>query len=315
MIEIPDFYRPDKLYLTDGGLETTLIFRDHYDLPYFAAFELLKTSEGYDSLRKYFTSYLNIAREYNTGFVLESATWRASTDWILKLGYPEAAVSEINNKAVRMLLDLRNEYRANTGNIIISGCIGPRGDGYSPTVTMTVEEARKYHMVQAKALVDSGVDMITAITMNYVEEAAGIVAAANELKVPVVISFTVETNGQLPTGMTLEDAINQVDANATIRPVYYMINCAHPAHFTSELNKGLQEEWTMRIRGIRANASCKSHAELDEATELDRGDPRELGISYKHLKESFGQLHIFGGCCGTDEEHVHEIAGEIAAFY
>ena len=315
MMQIPVFYHPEKLFLTDGGLETTLIFKDHYELPYFAAFDLLKTSDGYDSLRKYFVAYLDVAREYKTGFVLESATWRASPDWIKKLGYPEGAVADINNKAVRMLLDLRTEYSADIENIIVSGCIGPRGDGYSPQITMTAEDAGKYHLTQAKALADSGVDLITAITMNYVEEAEGIAAAANELNVPVVISFTVETNGKLPTGMTLKDAIEQVDANAALRPVYYMINCAHPAHFTSELNKGLQEGWTSRIRGIRANASRKSHAELDESTELDRGDPHDLGTAYKQLKGRFDQLHIFGGCCGTDEEHVHEIANAVSAFY
>jgi S-methylmethionine-dependent homocysteine/selenocysteine methylase len=315
MIMTPDFYLNNRLYLTDGGLETTLIFRNHIDLPCFAAFDLLKTSEGDDTLRKYFVDYLNIAREYKTGFILESVTWRASPDWMEKLGYPAGAVSDINNKAVRMLLDLRNEYLADIESIIVSGCIGPRGDGYNPKITMTVENARQYHLAQAEALADSGIDMITAITMNYVEEAEGIVAAANELNIPVVISFTVETNGRLPTGMSLKDAIEQVDENALVRPVYYMINCAHPAHFTGALNKGLQEDWTRRIRGIRANASCKSHAELDESTELDRGDPHELGIAYKHLKETFSQLNIFGGCCGTDEEHVHEIAKAIAAFY
>ena len=295
----------DAVFLTDGGLETTLIFLEGYDLPYFAAFDLLKTEKGYDAIKKYYTRYLEIAKKYKTNFILESPTWRASPDWIEKLNYSKSATFEINQKAVSMLIDLKAEYLNDIETILISGCVGPRGDGYSPGDSMTVEEAQLYHSVQIAALSQTSVDLITAITLTNVEEAIGITRASNAVNLPLVISFTVETDGKLPTG------IEKVDESAEVQPLYSMINCAHPMHFGNELLAGKDQAWTRRIKAIRANASCKSHAELDEATQLDRGIPHDLAIQYKKLKDSFGHLNVFGGCCGTDEDHIIEIIKQI----
>ncbi len=299
------------LFLTDGGLETTLVFLEGYELPYFAAFDLLKDEKGYNAIRDYYKRYLNIAKDFNTGFILESSTWRANPDWIEKIGYPHSAIAEVNEKAVELLVNLRNEFENDISTILISGCIGPRGDGYKPGNTMTAEQAQRYHSAQIEVFRHTPVDMISAITMNYVEEAIGIAHAAATVNLPVVISFTVETNGKLPAGMTLKEAIEHVDKSVPQSPLYYMINCAHPNHFSNELGAGKNEPWTKRIRGLRANASCKSHAELDEATELDRGNPQELGSEHRKLKAAFNHLNVFGGCCGTDEEHVIAIAGQI----
>jgi len=300
-----------ELFLSDGGLETTLIFLEGFELPYFAAFDLLKDQNGYEAIRDYYNRYLKIASEFKTGYILESPTWRASPDWIEKTGYPKSAVSEINKKAIQLLVDLRNEWEGKLSTIVISGCIGPRGDGYKAGNMMSIDEAQKYHSGQIEAFSQTPVDIITAITMNYLEEAIGIARAANAVNLPVVISFTVETNGRLPTGMSLKEAIEKVDASVNTPPMYFMINCAHPSHFTNELQDGANEPWTKRIKGIRANSSCKSHAELDESTELDRGNPKELGSEHRMLKDKFAQLNVFGGCCGTDEEHVREIVNQI----
>lgn len=301
----------DAVFLTDGGLETTLIFLEGFDLPYFAAFDLLKSEKGYNAIKNYYTRYLEIAKKFNTNFILESPTWRANPDWIKKVGYPRSATSELNEKAVKLLTDLKAEFENDLHTILISGCIGPRGDGYVPENNMSIEEAQIYHSEQIEALSHTSVDLISAITMNYVEEAIGITRATNAVNLPVVISFTVETDGKLPTGMCLKDAIKKVDESVKVPPIYFMINCAHPTHFLNELLDSKNEPWTKRIRAIRANASCKSHAELDEATELDRGIPHELGKEYKRLKDSFGHLNVFGGCCGTDEEHILEIINQI----
>lgn len=300
-----------KLFLTDGGLETSLIFLDGFELPYFAAFDLLKSENGYKGLQNYYRKYLQLAKHFKTGFILESPTWRANPDWIEKIGYDKSAISEINEKAIQLLVDLRNEFAKDLDTIILSGCIGPRGDGYKTENIMSVENAEKYHSDQIEVFSRTSVDMISAITMNYVEEAIGIVRAANNFNLQSVISFTVETDGKLPTGMSLKEAIRQVDESVETPPLYFMINCAHPTHFLNEILKGKNEQWTKRIKGIRANASCKSHAELDEATELDRGNPHELGNVHKQLKETFTQLNVFGGCCGTDEEHVLEIFNQV----
>lgn len=300
-----------ELFLTDGGLETTLVFLEGFELPCFAAFDLLKNEKGYHAIKDYYRRYLNIARDFNTGFILESPTWRANPDWIEKTGYPASAMSNVNKKAIELLVELKNEFQHAIPNIILSGCVGPRGDGYKAENIMTAEEAQKYHSAQILAFSQTPVDMISAITMNYAEEAIGITRAANDVNLPAVISFTVETDGKLPTGMSLKEAVELVDKNTSMPPIYFMINCAHPNHFSKILQEGKSEAWTKRIQGLRANASCKSHAELDESTELDRGNPQVLAMEHKVLKEALDHLKVFGGCCGTDEEHVLAIARNI----
>lgn len=303
----------DTLFLTDGGLETTLIFLEGFDLPYFAAFDLLKNYEGYNAIKNYYKRYLTIAENYKTNFILESPTWRANPDWIKKIGYPDNALKVINEKAVELMTELRAEFVNNIDSVLISGCIGPRGDGYVPDNCMNIEESQAYHLQQIKVLRNTAVDFISALTMNYTDEAIGIVRAAESVDLPAVISFTVETNGKLPTGESLKDAIEKVDESVKNPPLYFMINCAHPTHFFNELVTNKNENWIKRIKAIRANASCKSHAELDEATELDRGIPTELGKEYKKIRDFFPHINVFGGCCGTDEAHILEIVNQIKA--
>lgn len=293
------------LFLTDGGIETTLIFHNGLDLPLFAAFDLLKSPEGEAALRTYFHTYADLAHRYGAGFILESATWRASPDWGAQLGYSPESLAEMNHKAITLLEDVRNNYATEQSKMVISGCMGPRGDGYNPASMMTADEATSYHAVQAQTFRDSAADMVTAITMTYAEEAIGVTRAAQAAEIPVVISFTVETDGHLPSGQALGDAITAVDEATDHAPAYYMINCAHPTHFEDVLAAG--NGWTERIRGLRANASTCSHAELDEATELDDGNPIELGGQYRALRTKLQNLNVVGGCCGTDHRHVEEI--------
>ena len=293
-------------YLTDGGIETTLIFHEGMDLPDFAAFHLLKTSKGDAALRKYFRTYAEIAKKFGTGLILESATWRANADWGSRIGYSAETLANANRKAIHLLEKIREEFETQQMPMVISGCIGPRGDGYIPNSAMTIQEAELYHREQIETFTGSAVDVVTAITMNYVEEAIGIARAAQNVNLPVVLSFTVETDGHLPTGQTLQAAIEQVDEATSGYPAYYMINCAHPTHFEHVLTG--EGAWLDRIRGIRANASRKSHTELNEAPDLDSGDPSELGMQYNCLKNRLPHLNVMGGCCGTDHRHVEQIA-------
>lgn len=294
------------LFLTDGGIETTLIFHEGLTLPDFAAFHLLQTPEGEAALRKYFRTYAEIAKRFGTGLILESATWRASADWGHKLGYTPTALATANRRAVHLLEELRREYETGQTPVVISGCLGPRGDGYVPDHAMSAQEAEAYHREQIATFADSAVDMVSAITMNYVEEAVGIACAAQRADIPVAISFTVETDGRLPTGQTLKAAIEQVDNATSGYPGYYMINCAHPTHFDRVLVE--EEPWVKRIHGLRANASRMSHAQLNDATELDAGNAAELGQEYADLKKRLPQLNVMGGCCGTDHRHIEQIA-------
>ena len=289
-------------FLTDGGIETTLIFHDGHELPYFAAYDLLTRDGGDEALRGYFEPYVRIALDRGVGIVLETATWRASPDWAERLGHSPERLADLNRRAVALLDELRDEHETELTPIVVSGCLGPRGDGYVVGDAMTAEEAEAYHSTQIGTFAETAADLVTAITMTYADEAVGIVRAARAAGLPVVISFTVETDGRLPSGQPLREAIEEVDAHTDAAAAYFMVNCAHPSHFYDVLEPGAA--WTDRIRGLRANASRLSHAELDEAEELDTGDPEELANEYVALRERLRWLTVLGGCCGTDHRHV-----------
>jgi len=293
------------LYLTDGGLETTLVFHEGLDLPCFASFDLLKDDAGVEMLLDYYRRYVAIARELGVGFVIESVTWRSNPDWGRKLGYSPEALAEANRQAIELCVRVREEVESPSLPTVISGCIGPQGDGYSPETMMSEQEAEAYHREQIDVFAETDADMVTAATMTYPAEAIGATRAAQAVGMPAVISFTVETDGRLPDGSTLREAILRVDEATGEGPVYYMINCAHPTHFADVLPP--DEAWTERIRGLRANSSTKSHAELDEATELDEGDPDDLAAHHRALRQALPRLNVVGGCCGTDHRHVGAI--------
>ena len=293
------------LFLTDGGLETTLIFHEGWDLPCFAAFVLLDSDRGRKALGDYFARYVPTAILAGAGFILESPTWRANPDWGAKVGYGRHALADNNRAAIEFLLDLRDRYETRGSPMVVSGAIGPRGDGYVASEMMTADDAAHYHAFQIAALRDAGADLVSAFTMTNASEAQGVALAAKDANMPCVISFTVETDGHLPSGETLADAIEKVDAATGDGPVYYMINCAHPTHFDHVLD--VDSAWMKRIRGLRANSSRCSHAELDNAPELDIGDPLELGGQYAEIKRRFPHINVLGGCCGTDYRHVRAI--------
>jgi S-methylmethionine-dependent homocysteine/selenocysteine methylase len=294
------------LFLTDGGLETTLIFHQDVDLPEFASFPLLDDEDGVRRLREYFETYLALARESGAGFVLESPTWRASARWGEKLGYTPERLDEVNRKAIALLEELRDRYDSDETPVVISGCLGPHDDAYDPEEMLSADAAEDYHSAQIRTFAGTEADMVNAMTLTYVEEGIGVARAAKEAAIPACISFTVETDGKLPSGQPLGEAIEQVDAETGNAPAYFMINCAHPTHFDDVVSS--EEPWTRRVRALRANASTMSHAELDEAEELDDGDPVDLGARYRALRAELPELCLVGGCCGTDHRHVAEIS-------
>jgi S-methylmethionine-dependent homocysteine/selenocysteine methylase len=298
-------HRNRGLYLSDAGIETTLIFLEGLELPDFAAFLLLRDAAGEAQLERYFRRHMDIARSRGLGFVFESATWRASPDWAQRQGVDAAELERLNRRAIEMLLPLCTEFESGGGQAVISGCVGPRGDGYVPRQRMSADEARAYHAPQIDTYAAAGADFVSAITMNYPEEAIGITQAAQAAGLPAVISFTVETDGRLPTGDALAQAIAAVDAAAPGAVAYYMINCAHPTHFVDVLRPGAA--WLARIGGVRANASRRSHAELNEAPDLDAGNPSELADEYRALLQLLPNLAVLGGCCGTDHRHIEAI--------
>ncbi len=292
-------------FIADAGLETVLIYLDGIDLPEFASFPLLDSETGTRALRSYYENYVQIAARLGRGIVLDTPTWRASLDWGARLGYGSDRLADINQRAVQLVRSVLSDHRGVSA--VVNGAVGPRGDGYVVDTAMSVSEATNFHGLQARAFAAAGADMMSAITMTYVEEAIGVTNAATAVGIPVAVSFTVETDGRLPSGQTLGDAIDHVDQITNGTPAYYLINCAHPTHFRHLLDEDAGAPWISRVKGIRANASTMSHSELDTATELDRGDVAALAASYRDLGERL-DLCVVGGCCGTDHEHIEAIA-------
>lgn len=293
------------LFLSDGGLETTLVFLEQIELPHFAAFVLLENSAGRERLRDYYLPYLELAADTpGAGFLLETPTWRASADWGCRLGYSPAALARANREAMSLVRELADAWRPRiSGPVVLAGVVGPRGDGYVADAPASVAEAAAFHMPQMAALQESGADMVAAATITTSAEAAAIARAARDIGLPVSISFTLETDGRLPSGEELGAAIARVEDDSP--PAYYGINCAHPSHFENNLKQG--GSWVSRIRGLRGNASMRSHVELDNATELDCGDPVDLGRRYRRLRDLLPNLNVLGGCCGTDIRHLRAI--------
>jgi homocysteine S-methyltransferase len=292
--------------LTDAGLETVLIFDEGFELPHFAAFPLVDTEDGRAALSRYYRPFLELARDRQVPLVLATPTWRANADWGRLLGYGGDELAAVNRRAVAFVEGVRDDVLPSEARegIVIEACVGPRSDAYRPTLLMDAEEAESYHAVQLRTLADTGRTQATAITLTYVDEAVGIVRAATASSLPIHVGFTVETDGRLPSGDSIEDAILAVDQATDGEAASFMINCAHPSHFADALPEG---ESRRRIAGLRANASALSHAELDEAEELDSGDPGDLAERYVALRRELPGLELVGGCCGTDIRHVTAI--------
>ncbi len=298
------------LFLTDSGLETDLIFNKGFDLPEFASFVLLGDEVGRKAMFDFYCAHAEVARRHNRGVVFETPTWRASPDWGARVGYGRDALADSNRDAVNFLSEVSDAVRLDKP-FVISGNVGPRGDGYDPGEMMSADEAENFHSWQVGVFADTAADLVTAMTMTNAPEAIGFVNAAARAEMPAVVSFTVETDGRLPSGQPLGEAIMETDFEVKKAPAYYMINCAHPTHFEDVLRQ--RGPWLSRLRGIRANASKCSHAELDAAETLDDGDPDTLGGEYASLRRLLPTLTIFGGCCGTDVRHIEKIADAIDA--
>jgi homocysteine S-methyltransferase len=294
-----------QIFLADAGLETDLMFNHGIDIPHFAAHCLLADVRGLKALDDYFRGFLELARDVGTGFILDSQTWKAHPHWATELGASTKELRDANRRSIEFISELRNQFSSSCKTIVLNGIVGPRGDAYAPDSKLAVEDAEAYHSTQIGWLADTEVDMVTATTFTQTNEAIGFVRAAHKIKMPVVVSFTVETDGRLPDGQALGDAILAVDEATQSAAAYFMVNCAHPDHFFHALDGSAAAR---RIRGIRCNASRRSHAELDQSTRLDDGDPVELGRQYSTLAKAMPWLNVFGGCCGSDLRHVTEIA-------
>ncbi|MBC7631370.1 homocysteine S-methyltransferase family protein [Aeromicrobium sp.] len=291
-------------FVTDGGLETDLIYNRGFDLQEFAAFPLVYDEHGRAALTDYYAGYADIARHAGVGLILATPTWRANPDWAERIGYDARATDRANRDAVALMQNLRDAW-TDLPNVVVSGVIGPRGDGYVAGERPQVDEAADYHRAQIESFAQGGADLVEAITMTTPQEAAGIVRTANATGLPVGILFTVEIDGTLPDGSTLREAIAIVDQAG--EAAYFGINCAHPTHIARALT---DEDWAARIVELRPNASNMTHEELDAMTELDAGDISLVVSSLDALRAKLPGLSVVGGCCGTDARHVAGLWGQ-----
>ena len=287
------------------GMDTELLYRDGIDLPGFASYPLLLNPEHKNLLRNYYCNLIDLARDQNVGLILDSVTWVANRDRGAELGFSPEDLKKFNIEAIELIADVREEK----GDLptVLCGQVGPRGDGYAPADQMSTQEAEDYHSQQIEVYSGTEADLVSGFTLCYPEEASGVVRAAQRFDMPVAIAFTVETDGRLPTGVSVKEAIEQVDAESDGGALYFLINCAHPDHFTSIFNDG---PWLQRLRGVVANASRCSHDELDVAEELDDGDPDELGVQVGGLRKQFSHFNILGSCCGSNLRHMERILEE-----
>jgi homocysteine S-methyltransferase len=300
-----------RMMLTDSGIETDVIFGAGRDLPAFALFPLLGDDEGQAILDRYYRDHLAVAAEHDVGYVLETPSWRSNSDWAQSLGYGQEASDALDRAGVAFMIAIRDSSPAVHGPMPLSGLLGPRGDGYQVGTVMTADEARQYHRHQVQVLADAGCDLISACTLTYADEGLGIALAARDCAIPVVLYFTVETDGRLPDGSSLRGAIEAIDTETGDYVSYYGINCAHPDHIAPVLDD--EGDWLRRIGALRGNASRMSHAELDEMTELDSGDPADLAHHYLRLMRALPNVTVLGGCCGTDVRHIRAIASAVTS--
>lgn len=291
--------------VTDGGMETDLIFHHGVDLPEFAAFPLLDDEDGRRLLRDYYRGYADVAVQAGAALLLETPTWRANPDWGARLGYGAADLHRLNVSAVEFVAGIGDAYASSLPAVTIGGMVGPRGDGYRSDGDVDPDEAAEYHRPQLAAFAEAGADLATAYTLANAGEAVGVVRAARGVGLPVAISFTVETDGRLPDQTLLAEAVERVDAEAP--PDYFGVNCAHPQHLLPALAE--PGGWQSRIRGLRCNASTASHAELDASPTLDDGDLDVFAAGHAELRSRLPWLTILGGCCGTDVRHVARLWG------
>ncbi|WP_159590444.1 homocysteine S-methyltransferase family protein [Chelativorans xinjiangense] len=294
------------VFLTEGGSETEIMYRRGFELPEFAMFPLLDIPSAVTAMRDMFRAQLDVAAEFGLGFLLSGLDYRASPDWGAKLGYSATALADANIAAIGFLREIAGDYRDQIPSLLIGGILGPRGDAYGLNRDITAESAEAYHAVQLETLKRTQVDFTCAMTFNNIPEAVGAARAAARIGVPLSVALTLDRTHRLKSGPTLGEAIAEIDAQTGLdAPDYYLVNCSHPLEYEPALDDGA---WTRRLRGVRPNASKMEKMELCKLNHLEDGHPVELATQLSNLHARYPHMDVFGGCCGTGDKHLREIA-------
>lgn len=297
--------KPGLYYLTEGGVETEILYKWGYELPHFAMFPLLERSDARSVIRDMYKRYLDVTARYGLAALMGGFDYRASPDWGAKLGYSRQGLHDATIGSIEFLRELAGEYQGALSDTRIMGYVGPRGDAYLGKSRMSVEESRDYHSVQVQTLKTAKVDLITAMTFNAIDEAIGVVEACRAADIPVSISFSLDSSHHLNTGPSLKDAIAQVDAATDHYTSFFGLNCSHPYEFEPAID---ETDWMKRVRVIRPNAAKMDKISLCKLGHLEEGNPVELGQQMASVLDRFPHMDIWGGCCGTCETHLEEIA-------
>jgi len=300
-----------RLYLTDGGIETWLMYKKGFEIPHFCAFHLLNDEKGRAAIRLYYQKHAEVALNAGAAFIFDSLTYRASRDWGNLLGYSAEGLAEMNLQALDLYREVARAIGNDPATTLYSGCIGPKGDAYETHLPLGADEAEDYHAAQVQTFAHGGADFVTGLTLNSPAEAIGIARAAKAAGLPSVISFTLEEAGLVGGRMSLEAAINAVDDATDGAPAHYMVNCTHPADFSPSLSAA---PWMARLSGLRANASTRDHGQLCQLGHLDEGDADDLARRHGAIAKAFPHINVYGGCCGTDHAHVEKICQEVREF-
>ncbi len=296
-------HETDRKFLVYAGTGTDLIFNHGVELPGFASFPLLENPETRAILAQQMRDLVELSADMGLGCILDAPTWMANADRAAPLGYDAERLRAVNKDGVALMEEVRQG--SGRDDVLVSACIGPRYDPYADIPPISVGQARAYHNAQLSALKETSVDLVTGYTFNRTGEAAGCILASQDIGLPIIMSLVVETDGCLADGTPLIDAIDQIEAQTDGSALFYMVNCAHPTHFADVIKAH------PRLKGVVANASSCSHAELDEAEELDDGDPVQLGQEIAAAMRDNPSIQVFGGCCGTDMRHLKQMALEV----
>lgn len=311
MMNFENIVNESKIILTEGGVVERIKRDPTVELDsHIGHSGLIYDSKGKKVLKKIYTGYIDIGEKYNLPMLSLAPTWRANPERIKKSIFNKH--KNINKDCVNFLKEIRSGYSNYSKLIFIGGMMACKGDAYRPEDALSKKEAKIFHKEQAILLAESEVDFIKVATLPSVSEAHGMASVISSHQIPYILSFVVQPNGKILDGTPIHQVVHIIDSEIHPKPIFYMINCVHPTIFEQAINNEIQfsRNLTKRIIGLQANTSSKSPDELDNLSYLDTSDSEEFGELMVSLHNQFG-IKVLGGCCGSDENHITEIAKRI----
>ena len=311
-LPFPEFFAKSQCILGEGAVIERLRRNSEFDLdPHIVNSAFIYDKDKRTAISGIYRQYLDIGLKYNLPLLLSTPTWRASRERIEKAGYEK---TDVNGDNFRFLDGIRKSYGHFANKIVICGLLSCRGDAYSQSEALTANDAHEFHSWQANRLAETGVDLLLAATLPAFSEATGLATALAATGKPYIISFVFRSEGTLLDSTPLKDAISIIDSDVNPKPLAYMANCTHASIFKTAMMHAANSSATVRKRvaGLLANTAALNPEELDDSAELVEEDPQIFGKSVASLHAELG-LKILGGCCGTDDRHIDDLAKRLVS--